>query len=132
MMRDQKARMDVICNDTGCERTMEWPEPSPAPKPGSTKVQSSEAKRVAWKLGGQTRAADLGVSAKMETASRSESYRLRGRVSGSRAEGGHRRNVRLQVRLTPDGRIEVQRILEGDTVLADAPSARSSSGAASQ
>ena len=28
--------------------------------------------------------------------------------------------VRLQVRLTTDGRIEVQKLLEGDTVLADA------------
>lgn len=28
--------------------------------------------------------------------------------------------VRLQVRLTQDGRIEVQKLLEGDTVLADA------------
>jgi TonB family protein len=123
MMRDQKARMERdLAMTPVAERTMEWPEPSPAPKPSvQPKVQSvkpsewpgSWVDRLELRILGGVREDGDSFQKRIISAPRPV-YPEVARKAG--IEG----TVRLQVRLTPDGRIEVQKILEGDTVLADA------------
>src|SRR6266705_2498073 len=123
MMRDQKARMERdLAMTPVAERTMEWPEPSPAPRPTvQPKVQAvkpsvwpgSWVDRLELRILGGVREDGDNFQKRIISAPR-PAYPEIARKAG--IEG----TVRLQVRLTPDGRIEVQKILEGDTVLADA------------
>src|SRR5438128_1570946 len=123
MMRDQKARMERdLAMTPVAERTMEWPEPSPAPKPSvQPKVQAvkpsewpgSWVDRLELRILGGVREDGDNFQKRIISAPR-PAYPEIARKAG--IEG----TVRLQVRLTQDGRIEVQKILEGDTVLADA------------
>jgi len=123
MMRDQKARMERdLAMTPVAERSMEWPEPSPAPRPTvQPKVQAvkpsqwpgSWVDRLELRILGGVREDGDSFQKRIISAPRPV-YPEVARKAG--IEG----NVRLQVRLTPDGRIEVQKILEGDTVLADA------------
>ncbi len=123
MMRDQKARMDRdLAMTPVAERTMEWPEPSPAPKlrvqPKVQAVKPSEwpgswVDRLELRILGGVREDGDNFQKRIISAPR-PAYPEIARKAG--IEG----TVRLQVRLTQDGRIEVQKILEGDTVLADA------------
>jgi len=123
MMRDQKARMERdLAMTPVAERTMEWPEPSPAPKlrvqPKVQAVKPSEwpgswVDRLELRILGGVREDGDNFQKRIISAPR-PAYPEIARKAG--IEG----TVRLQVRLTQDGRIEVQKILEGDTVLADA------------
>src|SRR6266700_3580027 len=123
MMRDQKARMERdLAMTPVAERTMEWPEPSPAPKPSVQPkvpaVKPSEwpgswVDRLELRILGGVREDGDNFQKRIISAPR-PAYPEIARKAG--IEG----TVRLQVRLTQDGRIEVQKILEGDTVLADA------------
>ena len=123
MMRDQKARMERdLAMTPVAERSMEWPEPSPAPRPTvQPKVQAvkpsqwpgSWVDRLELRILGGVREDGDSFQKRIISAPR-PAYPEIARKAG--IEG----TVRLQVRLTQDGRIEVQKILEGDTVLADA------------
>lgn len=121
MMRDQKARMDRDLTMTPvAEHSMEWPEPAampriePAPKP----MKPSE-----WH-GNWVDELELHILGGLREDGDDFQKRI---VSAPRPvypeiarKAGIEGLVRLQVRLTPEGTIEVQKILEGDTVLADA------------
>ena len=121
MMRDQKARMDRDLTMTPvAEHSMEWPEPAvmpriePAPKP----IKPSE-----WH-GNWVDELELHILGGLREDGDDFQKRI---VSAPRPvypeiarKAGIEGLVRLQVRLTPEGTIEVQKILEGDTVLADA------------
>ena len=123
MMRDQKARMDRdLAMTPVADRGMPWPEPSPAPK-ASVQPKPQPLKPSVWPstwvdrfefriLGGVREDGDSFQ--KRIVSSPRPAYPEIARKAG--IEG----LVRLQVRLKPDGRIEVQKLLEGDTVLADA------------
>jgi TonB family protein len=123
MMRDQKARMERdLAMTPVAERTMEWPEPSPAPKP-SVQPRVQAVKPSEWP-GSWVDRLELRILGGIREDGDSFQKRI---ISAPRPvypevarKAGIEGNVRLQVRLTPDGRIEVQKILEGDTVLADA------------
>jgi TonB family protein len=121
MMRDQKARMERdLAMTPVAARAMDWPDPSPAPRVEPT--PQPEAPSVwprTWVneleiriLGGVREDGD--DFQKRITSAPRPAYPEIARKAG--IEG----RVRLQVRMTQDGRIEVQKLLEGDTVLADA------------
>lgn len=121
MMRDQKARMERdLAMTPVAARAMDWPDPSPAPRGEPT--PQPEAPSVwprTWVneleiriLGGVREDGD--DFQKRITSAPRPAYPEIARKAG--IEG----RVRLQVRMTQDGRIEVQKLLEGDTVLADA------------
>lgn len=123
MMRDQKARMERdLAMTPVAERMREWPEPSAAPKPSvQPKVQA--VKPSEWP-GSWVDRLELRVLGGVREDGDSFQKRI---ISAPRPvypevarKGGIEGTVRLQVRLTQEGRIEVQKILEGDTVLADA------------
>jgi TonB family protein len=121
MMRDQKARMDRDLTMTPvAEHSMEWPEPSPAPRmePTPKPMKPSEwhgnwVDELELRILGGLREDGDDFQKRIVSAPRPV-YPEIARKAG--IEG----MVRLQVRLTPEGTIEVQKILEGDTVLADA------------
>jgi len=123
MMRDQKARMDRDLAMTPiAERSMEWPEPmpmptprvAPTPKPEKTSVWSGNwVDELEIRILGGVREDGDDFQKRIVSAPR-PAYPEIARKAG--IEG----MVRLQVRLTQDGRIEVQKLLEGDPVLADA------------
>ncbi|HEY1424867.1 MAG TPA: energy transducer TonB [Candidatus Acidoferrum sp.] len=121
MMRDQKARMDRDLTMTPvAEHSMEWPEPSPAPRmePTPKPMKASEwhgnwVDELELRILGGLREDGDDFQKRIVSAPRPV-YPEIARKAG--IEG----MVRLQVRLTPEGTIEVQKILEGDTVLADA------------
>src|SRR5260370_32773028 len=121
MMRDQKARMERdLAMTPVAARAMEWPEPSPSPgveptpqpQPQSVWTGTWVDKLEIRILGGLREDGD--DFQKRITSAPRPAYPEIARKAG--IEG----RVRLQVRLTQDGRIEVQKLLEGDTVLADA------------
>jgi TonB family protein len=123
MMRDQKARMDRdLAMTSVAEHAMAWPEPSPSPKasvlpkpqPMKPSVWSSTwVDRFEFRILGGVREDGDNFQKRIVSSPRPV-YPEIARKAG--IEG----LVRLQVRLKPDGRIEVQKLLEGDTVLADA------------
>jgi TonB family protein len=121
MMRDQRARMDRDLTMTPvAEHSMEWPEPSPAPRmePTPKPMKPSEwhgnwVDELELRILGGLREDGDDFQKRIVSAPRPV-YPEIARKAG--IEG----MVRLQVRLTPEGTIEVQKILEGDTVLADA------------
>ena len=88
------------------------PEPSPKPEPEDI-LDPSWPRRLEQRLLGGVRV-DADDFWKRITRRPDPAYPEIARKAG--IEGA----VRLQVRLTPDGRIEVMKLLEGDTVLADA------------
>jgi TonB family protein len=121
MMRDQKARMERDLTMTPvAERAMAWAEPAPTPRVGpSPQPEPPSVWQGTWMnkleiriLGGVREDGD--DFQKRITSAPRPTYPEIARKAG--IEG----RVRLQVRLTQDGRIEVQKLLEGDTVLADA------------
>jgi TonB family protein len=121
MIRDQKARMDRdLAMTPVAEHSMEWPELAAAPR---AEPLPKAAKPSEWHgnwvdeleiriLGGVREDGDE-FQKRIVSAPR-PAYPEIARKAG--IEG----MVRLQVRLTQDGRIEVQKLLEGDTILADA------------
>ena len=123
MMRDQKARMERDLEMTPVvERSMEWPEATPmpaprvapTPKPEKTSVWSGNwVDELEIRILGGVREDGDDFQKRIVSAPR-PAYPEIARKAG--IEG----MVRLQVRLTQDGRIEVQKLLEGDPVLADA------------
>jgi TonB family protein len=121
MMRDQKARMDRdLAMTPVAEHSMEWPEPAPAPRfePAPKPIKPSEwhgnwVDELELRILGGLREDGDAFQKRIVSAPRPV-YPEIARKAG--IEG----LVRLQVRLTPEGTIEVQKILEGDTVLADA------------
>jgi TonB family protein len=121
MMRDQKARMERdLAMTPVAEHSMEWPEPAPAPRvqPQPKAIKPSEwhgnwVDELEIRILGGVREDGDEFQKRIVSAPR-PAYPEIARKAG--IEG----TVRLQVRLTQDGRIEVQKLLEGDTVLADA------------
>jgi TonB family protein len=121
MMRDQKARMERdLAMTPVAQRAMPWPDALPAPR---AELAPRPEKPSQWSgnwvdeleiriLGGVREDGD-DFQKRIVSAPR-PAYPEIARKAG--IEG----TVRLQVRLTQDGRIEVQKLLEGDTVLADA------------
>ncbi len=121
MMRDQEARMKRDLNMTPVAvREMAWPDPLPRPQPDVRAQPEYRDVRVGtWVdkleiriLGGMREDGD--EFQKRITSAPRPAYPEVARKAG--IEG----RVRLQVRMTQDGRIEVQKLLEGDPVLADA------------
>lgn len=123
MMRDQKARMERDLNMTPVafgSMGMAWPdmpatpraEPNPQPEPPSVWPGTWVDKLEIRFLGGLREDGD--DFQKRITSAPRPAYPEIARKAG--IEG----RVRLQVRLTQDGRIEVQKLLEGEPVLADA------------
>ena len=121
MMRDQKARMERDLNMTPvAAREMQWPDPSPVPRIEPTpRAEAPSVWPGTWVaeleiriLGGVREDGD--DFQKRITSAPRPAYPEIARKAG--IEG----RVRLQVRMTQDGRIEVQKLLEGDPVLADA------------
>jgi TonB family protein len=123
MMRDQKARMDRDLTMTPfAEYSMQWPEPSALPRIEPLLVKA-EKPCGGWH-GNWVDELELRILGGVREDGDDFQKRI---VSAPRPvypeiarKAGIEGLVRLQVRLTPDGRIEVQRLLEGDTVLADA------------
>lgn len=121
MMRDQKARMerDLRMTLVGLG-AMAAPEPSPQLQPDmKVAPESRDVRTGTWidkfeirVLGGIREDGD--EFQKRITSAPRPAYPQMARRAG--IEG----MVRLQVRLTQDGRVEVQKLLEGDTILADA------------
>jgi TonB family protein len=120
MWRDQLARVAFSKHgDAGlwpsplnAPATRVAPEPSPKPDPEDI-LDPSWPRRLEQRLLGGVRV-DADDFWKRITRRPDPAYPEIARKAG--IEGA----VRLQVRLTPDGRIEVMKLLEGDTVLADA------------
>jgi TonB family protein len=123
MMRDQKARMERDLNMTPVafgSMGMGWPdvsatprvEPNPQPEAPSVWLGTWVDKLEIRFLGGIREDGD--DFQKRITSAPRPGYPEIARKAG--IEG----RVRLQVRLTRDGRIEVQKLLEGDPILADA------------
>jgi len=123
MMRDQKARMDSELKVTPvADRSTQWPDPMPQVQVDAQPRVHTEYHEVhsgTWVerfeihvLGGVREDGD--EFQKRITAAPRPAYPEVARKAG--IEG----MVRLQVRLRQDGSVEVQKILEGDTVLADA------------
>jgi TonB family protein len=123
MMRDQKARMERdLAMTPVAERAMQWPEPTPQPQPYVQPLPRPEKPSV-W-TGTWVDRLELRILGGLREDGDAFQKRI---VSAPRPaypeiarKAGIEGMVRLQVRLTQDGRIEVQKILEGDTVLADA------------
>jgi TonB family protein len=123
MMRDQRARMERDLAMTPVPvRAMQWPEaypsfnpaPHPAPQPEQYSVwPGSWVDRIEMRLLGGVRE-DGDDFLKRVVSAPPPGYPEVARKAG--IEGV----VRLQVRLKQDGRIEVEKLLDGDTVLADA------------
>jgi len=123
MMRDQKARMERDLAMTPVPvRAMQWPEaypslnptPHPAPQPEQYSVwPGTWVDRIEKNLLGGVRE-DGDDFLKRLVSAPPPGYPEVARKAG--IEGV----VRLQVRLKQDGRIEVEKLLDGDTVLADA------------
>ena len=121
MMRDQKARMERdLAMTPVAEREMQWPEAFPAPRmaPAPMPEKPSEwsgnwVDELEMRILGGVREDGDDFQKRIVSAPR-PAYPEIARKAG--IEG----TVRLQVRLTQEGRIEVQKIVEGDTVLADA------------
>jgi TonB family protein len=121
MMRDQKARMERdLAMTPVAEREMQWPDALPAPRvaPAAKPEKPSQwsgnwVDELEMRILGGVREDGDDFQKRIVSAPR-PGYPEIARKAG--IEG----TVRLQVRLTQDGRIEVQKILEGDTVLADA------------
>jgi TonB family protein len=123
MMRDQRARMERDLAMTPVPvRAMQWPEayPSfnPAPHPAPQPEQYSAwpgtwVDRIEMRLLGGVRE-DGDDFLKRVVSAPPPGYPEVARKAG--IEGV----VRLQVRLKQDGRIEVEKLLDGDAVLADA------------
>jgi TonB family protein len=123
MMRDQRARMERDLAMTPVPvRAMQWPEaylsPNPAPRPAPQPEQYSVwpgtwVDRIEMRLLGGVRE-DGDDFLKRVVSAPPPGYPEVARKAG--IEGV----VRLQVRLKQDGRIEVEKLLDGDTVLADA------------
>jgi TonB family protein len=121
MIRDQKARMDRdLAMTPVAEHSMEWPEPAAAPRlePLPKAAKPSEwhgnwVDQLEIRILGGVREDGDEFQKRIVSAPR-PAYPEIARKAG--IEG----MVRLQVRLTQDGRIEVQKLLEGDTILADA------------
>jgi len=120
MMRDQKARMERdLAMTPVAARAMQWPEAYPAPQPTPQPVQQYSVWTGTWVdrieiriLGGVREDGDDFL--KRVVSAPPPGYPEVARKAG--IEGV----VRLQVRLKQDGRIEVEKLLDGDTVLADA------------
>lgn len=128
MMRDQKARMERdLAMIPVAERGPAWPGtewlelqplPPPAAHPHAKAEKPSEwsgnwVDELELRLLGAVREDGDQFQRRLVSAPR-PAYPEIARKAG--IEGA----VRLQVRLTPDGRIEVQKLLEGDPILADA------------
>ena len=123
MMRDQRARMERdLAMIPVPVRAMQWPEaypslnpaPRPAPQPEQYGVwPSTWVDRIEMRLMGGVRE-DGDDFLKRVVSAPPPGYPEVARKAG--IEGV----VRLQVRLKQDGRIEVEKLLDGDTVLADA------------
>jgi TonB family protein len=121
MMRDQKARMERdLAMTPVAARAMAWPEPSPTPSVESTPQPEPQSvwpgtwvDKLEIRILGGVREDGDDFQKRITSAPR-PAYPEIARKAG--IEG----RVRLQVRMTRDGRIEVQKLLEGDTVLADA------------
>ena len=121
MMRDQKARMERdLAMTPVAAHTMQWPEAFPFPAP---QAAPEPEKPTVWQgnwvdrfesriLGGVREDGDDFL--KRVVSAPPPRYPEVARRAG--IEG----MVRLQVRLKQDGRIEVEKLLDGDTVLADA------------
>jgi len=120
-MRDQKARMERdLAMTPVAEREMQWPDAFPAPRvaPAPKAEKPSQwsgnwVDELEMRILGGVREDGDDFQKRIVSAPR-PAYPEIARKAG--IEG----TVRLQVRLTQDGRIEVQKLLEGDTVLADA------------
>jgi TonB family protein len=121
MMRDQKARMERdLAMTPVAARTMQWPDAFPFPAPDAP-PQSEEPSvwpstwvaRIEFRILGGVRE-DGDDFLKRVVSAPPPGYPEVARKAG--IEGV----VRLQVRLKQDGRIEVEKLLDGDTVLADA------------
>jgi TonB family protein len=123
MMRDQKARMERdLAMTPVVEHASPWPDPypqtqveaqpNPQPEYHDHHVGTWVEKLEIRVLGGIREDGDE-FQKRINSAPR-PAYPEVARKAG--IEG----MVRLQVRLTENGRVEVQKILEGDTVLADA------------
>jgi TonB family protein len=123
MMRDQRARMERDLAMTPVPvRAMQWPEaylspnsaPRLAPQPEQYSVwPGTWVDRIEMRLLGGVRE-DGDDFLKRVVSAPPPGYPEVARKAG--IEGV----VRLQVRLKQDGRIEVEKLLDGDTVLADA------------
>jgi TonB family protein len=123
MMRDQRARMERDLAMTPVPvRAMQWPEaypsinpaPHPAPQPEQYSVwPGTWVDRIEMRFLGGVRE-DGDDFLKRVVSAPPPGYPEVARKAG--IEGV----VRLQVRLKQDGRIEVEKLLDGDTVLADA------------
>ncbi len=119
MMRDQRARMERdLAMTPVAARAMQWPEANPAPNPAPAPERYSVwpgtwVDRIETRLLGGVRE-DGDDFLKRVVSAPPPGYPEVARKAG--IEGV----VRLQVRLKQDGRIEVEKLLDGDTVLADA------------
>jgi TonB family protein len=127
MVREQKVRMerDLSKNSLPAMSAL-WPDPAPAPDPQprvDPLPQVSAPARSVW-TGSWVDKLEIHILGGIREDGDAFQNRI---VSAPRPEypeiarkAGIEGRVRLQVRLTQDGRIEVQKLLEGDTVLADA------------
>ncbi len=119
MMRDQKARMERdLAMTPVAARAMQWPDefatPRMAPQPEQYSVwPGTWVDRIEIRILGGVRE-DGDDFLKRVVSAPPPGYPEVARKAG--IEGV----VRLQVRLKQDGRIEVEKLLDGDTVLADA------------
>jgi TonB family protein len=121
MMRDQKARMERdLAMTPVAARAMQWPDAFPPPAPMATPQFEQPSvwpggwvDRIEFRLLGGVRE-DGDDFLKRIVSAPPPGYPEVARKAG--VEGV----VRLQVRLKPDGHIEVEKLLDGDTVLADA------------
>jgi len=119
MMRDQKARMERdLAMTPVAARAMHWPDdfatPRMAPQAEQYSVwQGTWVDRIEIRILGGVRE-DGDDFLKRVVSAPPPGYPEIARKAG--IEGV----VRLQVRLKQDGRIEVEKLLDGDTVLADA------------
>jgi TonB family protein len=121
MMRDQKARMERdLAMTPVAARAMQWPDAFPPPSAMATPQFEQPSvwpggwvDRIEFRLLGGVRE-DGDDFLKRIVSAPPPGYPEVARKAG--VEGV----VRLQVRLKPDGHIEVEKLLDGDTVLADA------------
>jgi TonB family protein len=121
MMRDQKARMERdLAMTPAPARAMQWPDSATTPQPSiQDQPEFRDYRAGTWMdkfeihiLGGLREDGDDFL--KRVVSAPPPAYPEIARKAG--IEG----MVRLQVRLKQDGRIEVEKLLDGDTVLADA------------